>query len=195
MLLFFSNCLKEQIGVIFSTQLTGSLFAWIIFEGFCLVAVLFVIIFVLCMSFFRELKVHVFLCIASGLSIAYAAYLLSLLSKTIFLHLAVNIFFSVEYCICLNDIDAPEVWEIVVSIYICSYSLTDFGNWNKCFELLRLIMDLLAYIIAQGLWGMGKRKSRSKPPPKKRMDKLDTVFSCPFCNHGTSIECRMYVYC
>ena len=40
---------------------------------------------------------------------------------------------------------------------------------------------------------MGKRKSRAKPPPKKRMDKLDTVFSCPFCNHGTSVECRMSV--
>ncbi|KAE8714984.1 Transcription elongation factor 1-like protein [Hibiscus syriacus] len=25
----------------------------------------------------------------------------------------------------------------------------------------------------------GKRKSRAKPAPKKRMDKLDTVFSCP----------------
>ncbi|XP_020975159.1 transcription elongation factor 1 homolog isoform X1 [Arachis ipaensis] len=39
--------------------------------------------------------------------------------------------------------------------------------------------------------GMGKRKAKSKPPPKKRMDKLDTVFSCPFCNHGTSVECRI----
>ncbi|KAG7031051.1 Transcription elongation factor 1-like protein [Cucurbita argyrosperma subsp. argyrosperma] len=38
---------------------------------------------------------------------------------------------------------------------------------------------------------MGKRKSRAKPPPKKRMDKLDTVFSCPFCNHGTSVDCRI----
>ncbi|WMV15945.1 hypothetical protein MTR67_009330 [Solanum verrucosum] len=38
---------------------------------------------------------------------------------------------------------------------------------------------------------MGKRKSKSKPPPKKRMDKLDTVFSCPFCSHGTSVECRI----
>ncbi|KAH9748884.1 transcription elongation factor 1-like [Citrus sinensis] len=38
---------------------------------------------------------------------------------------------------------------------------------------------------------MGKRKSRAKPPPKKRVDKLDTVFSCPFCNHGTSVECRI----
>ncbi|MBA0569297.1 hypothetical protein Goarm_005630, partial [Gossypium armourianum] len=37
---------------------------------------------------------------------------------------------------------------------------------------------------------MGKRKSRAKPAPKKRMDKLDTVFSCPFCNHGTGVECR-----
>ncbi|CAL9053295.1 unnamed protein product [Musa banksii] len=36
---------------------------------------------------------------------------------------------------------------------------------------------------------MGKRKSRAKPPPKKRMDKLDTVFCCPFCNHGSSVEC------
>ncbi|CAN1229609.1 Transcription elongation factor 1 homolog [Linum grandiflorum] len=38
---------------------------------------------------------------------------------------------------------------------------------------------------------MGKRKSRAKPAPRKRMDKLDTVFSCPFCNHGTSVECRI----
>uniref|UniRef100_M1C3B2 Transcription elongation factor 1 homolog n=1 Tax=Solanum tuberosum TaxID=4113 RepID=M1C3B2_SOLTU len=38
---------------------------------------------------------------------------------------------------------------------------------------------------------MGKRKAKSKPPPKKRMDKLDTVFSCPFCSHGTSVECRI----
>ncbi|OAO91335.1 hypothetical protein AXX17_AT5G44470 [Arabidopsis thaliana] len=36
---------------------------------------------------------------------------------------------------------------------------------------------------------MGKRKSRAKPAPTKRMDKLDTIFSCPFCNHGSSVEC------
>ncbi|XP_077221244.1 transcription elongation factor 1 homolog [Tasmannia lanceolata] len=36
---------------------------------------------------------------------------------------------------------------------------------------------------------MGKRKSRTKPPPKKKMDKLDTVFNCPFCNHEKSVEC------
>ncbi|KAI5005510.1 hypothetical protein ZWY2020_032753 [Hordeum vulgare] len=38
---------------------------------------------------------------------------------------------------------------------------------------------------------MGKSKSAAKPPPKKRMGKLDKAFSCPFCNHGSSVECRM----
>nr|GMC76669.1 transcription elongation factor 1 homolog [Ipomoea batatas] len=38
---------------------------------------------------------------------------------------------------------------------------------------------------------MGKRKSRAKPPPKKRIDKLDTAFTCPFCSHGSSVECRI----
>ncbi|GMI78838.1 hypothetical protein like AT5G46030 [Hibiscus trionum] len=40
---------------------------------------------------------------------------------------------------------------------------------------------------------MGKRKLRAKPAPKKRMDKLDTVYSCPFCNHETDVECRIDV--
>ncbi|KAL3849221.1 hypothetical protein ACJIZ3_011103 [Penstemon smallii] len=38
---------------------------------------------------------------------------------------------------------------------------------------------------------MGKRKSRAKPQPKKRMDKLDTVFTCPFCSHAKSVECEI----
>ncbi|KAL9250098.1 Transcription elongation factor 1-like protein [Drosera capensis] len=33
--------------------------------------------------------------------------------------------------------------------------------------------------------------TRTKLPPKKRANKLDTVFSCPFCNHGTSVNCRI----
>ncbi|PPD94041.1 hypothetical protein GOBAR_DD08953 [Gossypium barbadense] len=37
---------------------------------------------------------------------------------------------------------------------------------------------------------MGKMKSRAKRATKKQMDKLDTVFSCPFCNHGTGVERR-----
>ncbi|KAL6289965.1 hypothetical protein ACE6H2_007475 [Prunus campanulata] len=38
---------------------------------------------------------------------------------------------------------------------------------------------------------MGKRKSssRAKLVAKKPKEKLDTVFCCPFCNHGSSIEC------
>ncbi|KAF3336940.1 transcription elongation factor 1 [Carex littledalei] len=38
---------------------------------------------------------------------------------------------------------------------------------------------------------MGKRKSRAKPAAKKRMDKLDTTFCCPFCNHGSGVECKI----
>ncbi|MFS7944752.1 putative transcription elongation factor 1 [Helianthus anomalus] len=35
---------------------------------------------------------------------------------------------------------------------------------------------------------VGKRKSRAKPPSNMRMDQLDTMFSCPFCNQRTSVE-------
>ncbi|KAG8069678.1 hypothetical protein GUJ93_ZPchr0006g41886 [Zizania palustris] len=38
---------------------------------------------------------------------------------------------------------------------------------------------------------MGKRKSRAKPPPNKKMNKVDTVFCCPFCNHSSSVECSI----
>ncbi|KAM1571331.1 hypothetical protein ACFX13_037105 [Malus domestica] len=40
---------------------------------------------------------------------------------------------------------------------------------------------------------MGKRKSTAtKPAAKKRFaEKLDTVFCCPFCNHSSSVECRI----
>ncbi|KAK3018772.1 hypothetical protein RJ639_005235 [Escallonia herrerae] len=37
---------------------------------------------------------------------------------------------------------------------------------------------------------MGKRKSRSKAAPKKKV-KLDDTFRCPFCNHGDSVECTI----
>ena len=41
---------------------------------------------------------------------------------------------------------------------------------------------------------MGKRKSsgRANKPVKKRMEKLETAFTCPFCNHGQSVECKIY---
>lgn len=35
---------------------------------------------------------------------------------------------------------------------------------------------------------MGKRKGGSKPPPKKARAKLDTLFSCPFCNSSKSVS-------
>jgi len=38
---------------------------------------------------------------------------------------------------------------------------------------------------------MGKRKSSKKPEAKRKQEKLSTVFSCPFCNHESSVECRM----
>ncbi|KAL5576661.1 hypothetical protein UlMin_018360 [Ulmus minor] len=38
---------------------------------------------------------------------------------------------------------------------------------------------------------MGKRKSRAKAPPKKRIEKLDTVFTCPFCSHDSSVICEI----
>jgi|TARA_B110000977_G_scaffold196171_1_gene276019 transcription elongation factor Elf1 len=37
---------------------------------------------------------------------------------------------------------------------------------------------------------MGKRKS-SKPPPKKVAPKVDTTFTCPFCNHDKSVTAKM----
>ncbi len=36
----------------------------------------------------------------------------------------------------------------------------------------------------------GKRKS-SKPPPKKIMPRVDTTFSCPFCNHSKAVVAKM----
>ncbi|XP_077427066.1 transcription elongation factor 1 homolog [Vanacampus margaritifer] len=39
---------------------------------------------------------------------------------------------------------------------------------------------------------MGRRKSKRKPPPKKKMTgDLDTQFTCPFCNHEKSCDVKM----
>ena len=41
---------------------------------------------------------------------------------------------------------------------------------------------------------MGRRKSKRKPPPKKKMTgPLDSQFTCPFCNHEKSCDVDMYV--
>lgn len=39
---------------------------------------------------------------------------------------------------------------------------------------------------------MGRRKSKRKPPPKKKMTgTLETQFTCPFCNHDKSCDMKM----
>ncbi|KAL2086647.1 hypothetical protein ACEWY4_017706 [Coilia grayii] len=39
---------------------------------------------------------------------------------------------------------------------------------------------------------MGRRKSKRKPPPKKKLTgDLDTQFTCPFCNHEKSCDVKM----
>lgn len=41
---------------------------------------------------------------------------------------------------------------------------------------------------------MARRKSKRKPPPKKKMTgNLDTQFTCPFCNHEKSCDVKMWV--
>lgn len=35
---------------------------------------------------------------------------------------------------------------------------------------------------------MGKRKSSKKPQPKKSRPKLETLFSCPFCNAEKAVS-------
>nr|CAB3467158.1 unnamed protein product [Digitaria exilis] len=36
---------------------------------------------------------------------------------------------------------------------------------------------------------MGKRKSRTPKPTPRKPAKLDTEFSCPFCNHRDAVAC------
>ncbi|VVC30458.1 Transcription elongation factor 1 [Cinara cedri] len=39
---------------------------------------------------------------------------------------------------------------------------------------------------------MGRRKSKRKPPQKRKaIEPLDTQFNCPFCNHEKSCEVKM----
>lgn len=49
-------------------------------------------------------------------------------------------------------------------------------------------LNILLSVIA-----MGRRKSKRKPPPKKKITgDLDTQFTCPFCNHEKSCDVKMY---
>uniref|UniRef100_A0A0K8UGF5 Transcription elongation factor 1 homolog n=1 Tax=Bactrocera latifrons TaxID=174628 RepID=A0A0K8UGF5_BACLA len=41
---------------------------------------------------------------------------------------------------------------------------------------------------------MGRRKSKRKPPPKKKnIEPLDQQFNCPFCNHEKSCEVKIFI--
>uniref|UniRef100_A0A452V087 Transcription elongation factor 1 homolog n=1 Tax=Ursus maritimus TaxID=29073 RepID=A0A452V087_URSMA len=43
---------------------------------------------------------------------------------------------------------------------------------------------------------MGRRKSKRKPPPKKKMTgTLETQFTCPFCNHEKSCDGDRLISC
>ena len=39
---------------------------------------------------------------------------------------------------------------------------------------------------------MARRKSKRKPPPKKKgIEPLEVTFTCPFCNHEKSCDVKM----
>ena len=39
---------------------------------------------------------------------------------------------------------------------------------------------------------MGRKKVARKPAKKAARAKLDKSFSCPYCNHDDSVECKLY---
>ena len=49
---------------------------------------------------------------------------------------------------------------------------------------------MLRTLVNSILFPQGKRKS-SKPPPKKVAPKVDTMFTCPFCNHDKAVIAKM----
>lgn len=40
---------------------------------------------------------------------------------------------------------------------------------------------------------MGRKKSTRAAPKKAFKAKLEKSFSCPFCNHDSAIECKLYL--
>lgn len=61
-------------------------------------------------------------------------------------------------------------------------------NFIVQYFFLCLFLFFCRYITLQ----MGRRKSKRKPPPKKKMTgNLDTQFTCPFCNHEKSCDVKM----
>lgn len=59
--------------------------------------------------------------------------------------------------------------------------------------LILILTTLVAFLASFSRYHqiMGKRKSASKPAPKRETPKLAKVFNCPFCNHEDSVEVRL----
>uniref|UniRef100_A0A3Q3RBA8 Transcription elongation factor 1 homolog n=2 Tax=Monopterus albus TaxID=43700 RepID=A0A3Q3RBA8_MONAL len=60
-------------------------------------------------------------------------------------------------------------------------------SWGSC-----LIFVSFTHRLDSVCGTMGRRKSKRKPPPKKKMTgDLETQFTCPFCNHEKSCDVKM----
>ena len=69
--------------------------------------------------------------------------------------------------------------------YTIVYNVNIGKAWYKL-----VYISAIQYILN----AMGRRKSKRKPPSKKKaIQPLDTQFNCPFCNHEKSCEVKMYL--
>lgn len=91
----------------------------------------------------------------------------------------------------------------LLTILFFSLVLTYFVSPSHMFSLSKLPYIYIFFICIFCLFRtqtcftlctMGRRKSKRKPPPKKKMTgDLDSQFTCPFCNHEKSCDVKMYV--
>uniref|UniRef100_A0A3P9KLL3 Transcription elongation factor 1 homolog n=1 Tax=Oryzias latipes TaxID=8090 RepID=A0A3P9KLL3_ORYLA len=59
-------------------------------------------------------------------------------------------------------------------------------------EHVPTVFPVCLYHSGYSLGTMGRRKSKRKPPPKKKMTgDLESQFTCPFCNHEKSCDVKM----
>ncbi|OEL12985.1 Transcription elongation factor 1-like protein [Dichanthelium oligosanthes] len=78
-------------------------------------------------------------------------------------------------------IDACELVNEGVVVRRCKPRLGDDGDYEADID------PSAAWVPA----AMGKRKSRTSKPAPRKPPKLDTEFTCPFCNHPGTVECRI----
>ena len=127
-------------------------------------------------------------------------------------HLCLRFFLCTRIIKNTNITDSPRIYilhgdrfGIVIMFRSVYTSVVNVILWTVVrffFQLLNTVFTFLEYIFTYlqfgilllkdlRLWALDKRKSRVKQPPKKQMDKLDTICGCPFCNNSTSVEYRM----